>query len=249
MVSIVPKSFLFIMPLQIGAEIICGLGIFNRASGFYGFLSLFTGHPLSALEWILNLLSMAFLPLYVLAFWAVKQRNALFTVLFAYVYSIDTIASVFFTTSFSVVWFSTAALSISENHMMAGNKHNLNSTANGTDPSSSSRPLQTNFDKSASLASETAVSMIMPIGLLMLRLYFSLIILAYARLLVRQHNLKPHNGSPKGSWNAKLQKVCLSIFQQFWYGGSWVPAVPYKNEAGEEADSFLGQGSSNTASD
>jgi hypothetical protein len=255
MVSLVPRSFLFFIPLYVGAEVIIALGIFNKLSGFYGILSIFTGHPITAIEWILNLVSLALLPLYVMAFINISKKNALRMLVFAYVYAFDTLSSVGFTIFFSTHWFKVAKISkvntggsslspsmtesiASVTETLASVTEQVTSVASAAVTSVLTnvtaikadgelaadivrRETEAVLNKSASLPQETAVTILITVGLLMVRIYFTLVIIGYARLLVRQQNLRSHNGQPKGSLSAKLQYLAISVAEPFWTGNSW----------------------------
>lgn len=295
-ISIIPKAFLLAFPLHLGVELIIGLGALNKASGFYGFLSIFTGHPLSAVEWVLNSLSLAFLPLFIIALVNFKNRNALEMVLFAYVYTIDTMASVAFAIYFCVHWFvskaavvaasgsatgasatNTSALSDAMATMASAAASSVSTVSEAvatvvsnnvesamesvTEAISTSVPTAValeatavveraaslasmaatsatsvasgaveadEMNKSASLAQETAVTIVITVALILTRIYFTLVVLAYARQLVHQQNLRPHNhnGAAQGTLPSKIQRVALSIFPYFWMGSSGYSSLP-----------------------
>ncbi|CAN6674364.1 hypothetical protein TRVA0_052S00562 [Trichomonascus vanleenenianus] len=198
-----------------GAEIITAIGVLNKASGFYGILSIFTGHPLDPMEWVLNILSLVLLPVYAHVFLTISQRNALRMVVFAYIYAIDTlVSSLSFSIYFIVHWFSTKAKEMAA----AGGVVTNNGTAVANDTQVMRRADDTAVSQSASLAQETAVTIVITVALLIVRLYFTVVILSYARQLVRQQNLRPHNGVPKGSLRAAVQYYALSVAESFWNG-------------------------------
>uniref|UniRef100_A0A060T1X8 ARAD1C24640p n=1 Tax=Blastobotrys adeninivorans TaxID=409370 RepID=A0A060T1X8_BLAAD len=299
-ISIIPKAFLLAFPLHLGVELIIGLGALNKASGFYGFLSIFTGHPLSAVEWVLNSLSLAFLPLFIIVLLNFKNRNALEMVLFAYVYTIDTMASMAFAIYFCVHWFVSKAAVVAASGSASGPATNTSALSDAmatmasaaassvtsvseavatavstnvesavesiTEAISTSVPTAValeatavveraaslasmaassatsvasgaveadEMNKSASLAQETAVTIVITVGLILTRIYFTLVVLAYARQLVHQQNLRPHNhnGAAQGTLPSKIQRVALSIFPYFWMGSSGYSSLPTKPSA------------------
>lgn len=226
--SIVPKAFLFFFPLHMGAELIIAIGLLNKASGFYGILSIFTGHPLSVMEWILNILSLVTLPLYILAFQTIHTRNALRMVLFAYLYSIDTLCSVGFSIYFCVHWFTEKAKVVAASGSESSPGAAATSSAAPSMATNASADVYRRdsaegnaINKSASLPQETATTITITVVFLLVRLYFNLIILAYARQLVRQQNLRPHNGSNQSTLKGRVQYIALSIAQSFWTGSTW----------------------------
>lgn len=96
------------MPLSLGADLIIVSGVVNKASGFYGILSLLTGAHISVMSWILHIFSLVAFPLYVYAFFAIKNRNALFFLAFVHIYFIDTLIDIGFTIVFCIKWFAHA---------------------------------------------------------------------------------------------------------------------------------------------
>lgn len=96
------------MPLSLGADLIIVSGVVNKASGFYGILSLLTGAHIGVMSWILHIFSLVAFPLYVYAFYAIKNRNALFFLAFVHIYFIDTLIDIGFTIVFCIKWFAHA---------------------------------------------------------------------------------------------------------------------------------------------
>lgn len=60
------------------------------------------------------------------------------------------------------------------------------------------------MNKSATLPQETAVSITITVSVLLVRFYFTFVTIGYARQLVRQQNLRKHNGEPAGSLRSKV---------------------------------------------
>lgn len=238
--SLIPRAFLFVIPLHLGVELITAIGLLNKASGFYGILSIFTGHPLSVMEWILNLLSLATLPLYIMSFQSIQTRNALHMVLFAYLYTLDSLCSIGFSIYFCVHWFTEKAKAMASSSATDPSAPSTPTPA-GAFSTSTMLPTATNevlrrlaaeaetesketgnsINKSASLPQETATTIVITVAFLLIRIYFTLIVIAYARQLVRQQNLRPNNNSSRNSFKAKLQYVALSLGQSFWTGRTW----------------------------
>lgn len=252
-----PRSFLFFFPLHLGAELITAMGLLNKASGFYGILSIFTGHPLSVMEWILNVFSLILLPVYCAAFLTVTHRNALQMVLFAYLYTIDTVVCSIGIGIYNIVhWFTSKAHEMAKNGQEQGDiaatasgvaekaMSTVQSVASSTintintgiptitsaaaaastaslsqrDDGDSNNNDPKVINKSASLAQETSISIVITVAFMLVRVYFTLCLLSYARQLVRQQSLRPHNGSPKGSTRARIQQIALSFCESFWTG-------------------------------
>lgn len=107
--NIIPRSFRVVIPLYIRVEIILAIAIFNKASGFFGILSLFTGKPIGAVEWVLNVFSLCVLPLYVATYSKFANKSAFQIVIFAYTYIVDTFVSLGLTIFFCIHWFTSAS--------------------------------------------------------------------------------------------------------------------------------------------
>lgn len=95
------------MPLYIGAEIVLGFAILNKAAGFYGFLSIITGHPINFWQWLYNVLELLCLPFYISALTLIKKKpeNGRKFLLACLVYVIDSVVGVFYTLYFVHFWF------------------------------------------------------------------------------------------------------------------------------------------------
>lgn len=146
------------------------------------------------MEWVLNIWSLVLLVVFVAGYMGVRNRQPLSVLTFAHAYVIDTLVSLALTIVFCVRWFKT---------------HKVDSAT---------VPSNADTSNSVSLGRETAVSIIITVVLLLSRIYFSFVMIGFARQLVRQKNLRRHNGMPRGSLRAKLQSVILAPFESFWTG-------------------------------
>lgn len=279
------QTFLFFLPINLGADIIICAGLLNKASGIYGLLSLLTGHPISVMSWILHITSVVSLPLYIHAYISAKNRNALYMLLFAYIYLLDTGIDIGFTIVFCVKWFAearrvskvlSAATSAAADISASGSTTSsvISSIASATSTAIAeattaaiknipTSPADAPFsiataapepvflkraaavaveaasgaeaaaiaaansaaavsasNQSTSVARESVVTIILTVFLLLVRIYFTFVIIGFARKLVREENLRKYNGTPKNSWRAKAQRILLTPFESFWTGFS-----------------------------
>ncbi|KAK9431600.1 Inositolphosphorylceramide synthase subunit Kei1-domain-containing protein [Lipomyces doorenjongii] len=193
MLSIVPRQyFLGFIPLAAGAELITVFGVVNKASGIYGLLSIFTGHPITAAQLVLNIVSLLLLPVFLYALHNVRRQNALPVVAFSYIYFVDMLANLAFTIYFSVTWFRVFDVTAA--------------TEAGKDTSSS---LDT--------ASERGLSITIIVLVLLFKVYFCFALFGYARMLVRKAGLRADNG--EGKFTKRLQFIMLAIAPSFWRRG------------------------------
>lgn len=84
-----------------------GIAILNKISGFYGILSLITGHPIDFSQWVFYLSSILILPFYINGLQNVKNPNLPKFSLISLIFCGDTLASILFILFFSYQWFST----------------------------------------------------------------------------------------------------------------------------------------------
>lgn len=77
----------------------------NKISGFYGILSLITGHPIDFSQWLFYSSSILILPFYVNGLQNVKKPDLPKFSLISLVFCADTVASIFFILFFSHQWF------------------------------------------------------------------------------------------------------------------------------------------------
>lgn len=130
-----------------------------------------------------------------------RNRQGLTVLAFAHVYLIDMLVSLVLTVEFCVHWFKTHQVDVTAAKLAR------ETAATAAD-----------ISDSASLGQETAVTVLITVFLLLVRVYFTLVLIAYARQLVRSQNLRRYNGSPRGSWKALLQNVLLAPRESFWTG-------------------------------
>lgn len=188
------------------------------------------------MEWVLNIWSLCLLSLFILAYFALRNRQALRILAFTHFYVIDTLFTIAFTIFFCVKWFKNQKKSAilhgsSAIYGAASTARDINGST-GTvikavgeavtvvkDSIISSTPENKSIlSDSASLGQESAVSIILTVALLLARIYFSFVIIGFARQLVRQQNLRRYNGTPRGSWSYMLQSILLGPFESFWTG-------------------------------
>lgn len=155
------------IPLFIGVEIILGVTILNKASGLYGILSLFTGHPINFWQWLYNLLSLIALPVYASALinLKVKARNLRKISLATIVYTLDTILGSLFTLYFIYFWFTLEDGSVK---------------SDGVDATS----------QSASPARELTITISTTIIVTVVRFYFTLVMVSFTKALLKQNSME-----------------------------------------------------------
>ncbi|CAX45377.1 conserved hypothetical protein [Candida dubliniensis CD36] len=185
---LLPLKFLGSIPLFIGVEVILGITILNKASGLYGILSLFTGHPINFWQWLYNSLAIITLPVYVSALinLKTKPRNLRKISLATIVYVLDTLVGSIFTLYFIYFWFSSEEGSVK---------------STGADSSSALS------SQSASAARELFITLGTTISVTAIRLYFTLVILSFAKALLKQNRMEArYNDIQNGTSSRSLEE-------------------------------------------
>lgn len=167
-------------------ELILGFAALNKASGFYGIISLFTGHPIGAFQMLFNLYSIAVFPIYLLGLKTVTRVGALPSLsarlaLMAATYLGDSALSVVFTVIFSRSWFA---------------NEDVAAPVPGTDTSQSATP-----------AYELFITVATTIAVCAVRIYFGLVLIAYHKGLVRIRAREDKGTRVDSWWGRKIAKM------------------------------------------
>ncbi|KAI3402680.2 hypothetical protein KGF56_004561 [Candida oxycetoniae] len=170
--SLLPQKFLGFIPLFIGVEVILGVTILNKASGLYGILSLFTGHPINFLQWLYNSLALLMLPVYVMASITLEnQTKSPRKISFAtVVFCLDTLIGTFYTMYFIYFWFT-------EDGSGGGAARHVRaeSSISASSPQSASQQRELFFIFSTTILTTA------------FRYYFTLVMLSFTKILLKQN--------------------------------------------------------------
>ncbi|KAI4231782.1 MAG: hypothetical protein LQ349_005397 [Xanthoria aureola] len=273
-----PQTFLYLMSLRTGTELITLSLLLNKVSGVYGLLALLTGLHLSSLQLSMYIYSILALVITVLLASHIRTQSPFHCVALACFYILDSIINAAYTAAFGITWF----LVISQHHSDAsGSKapglggSTIDETSGFTTPQYNVSHVDVavapdqgvspgdeavtvghpGFSTTAAgpslghgvLQPESMSSIITICALWAVRVYFVLVIMSYARLVLRQHvaatskaNTALHTGSksatmlenpfsphcPEGrGWKGKLGRFMVSLGQTYWL----------RNEEGDEA--------------
>ncbi|ODA79712.1 hypothetical protein RJ55_05306 [Drechmeria coniospora] len=174
-----PKSLLGLVSLQTGTELISLALVFNKVTGVYGLLAILTGYQLSLLQLSTYLYSIAVLGLLIYLIPHVRRQNPFECLTLAWLYLLDTAINGAYTAAFGVEWY-------------------FASTANQRAGSPSSPPPllvveglrgpgQGDDGYGKSMPPETATSMLLIAGLTLVRVYFSIVVMAFARQVLQRY--------------------------------------------------------------
>ncbi|KAF8001091.1 hypothetical protein HF325_004880 [Metschnikowia pulcherrima] len=171
--QLLPSSFLFVIPLYIGVELILSFAILNKAGGVYGVLSILTGHHMNFWQWLYNLLAFLVLPFYVSASFNLLDRstNLRKACLGCSIYIVDTIVGFFYTLYFVYFWFS---------------REDSNPVGNAMESALSLAKRAIDTSQSASASRELFLTVSGTLLTTALRVYFCFVFLSFTKQLLLQ---------------------------------------------------------------
>jgi len=240
------------MSLQTGTELISIALLFNKATGVYGMLTLFTGYSLSALQVTAYLGSIFVLVTLALCLPHIRKGSPLENLVLAWVYAVDTVASAAYTTAFATSWYLAT--------MHGGTKGGAAAAAvaGDGDAQQERRDEAQITEQNPAGVPDTAASMVLIVAFTLIRVYFALVVMAYARRVILRFadermpdvegggdggdtSADPFaTGAPLGDgWRGRLGRALVSVGRGHWLGGrkedeEWARAVNSKFRASRE---------------
>ncbi|KAI0131972.1 Inositolphosphorylceramide synthase subunit Kei1-domain-containing protein [Xylariales sp. AK1849] len=207
-----PKTFLGLMSLQTGAEIIALTLLFNKVTGLYGLLAILTGYHLSAVQLSLYIYSVIALGILAFCMPHIRRQTPFQCLALAWLYIIDTVINTIYTTVFAVSWF----LALEK----VGPKQ--------SEPTETDEPPMGGFLG----AVDTTTSMTLIAVFTLIRIYFTFVVMAYARSALLQHRERRQQGwteeartvenpfaagLPEGEgWKGKIGRGMISLGRGYW---------------------------------
>ena len=166
------QSLFGIISLQTATELITLALIFNKVTGVYGLLAILTGYQLSFMQLSTYLYSIAVLVALVYLMPHIRRQNPVECLALAWLYIADTIINTFDTAVFGLEWYF-ANGSPEENlpDMVASGIENLRKES---------------AQHGAVVPHETASSMVMIAALTLVRVYFGVVVMSYAREVLQK---------------------------------------------------------------
>jgi inositol phosphorylceramide synthase regulatory subunit len=282
------QKFLYTMSLSTGASLITLCLLLNKVSGLYGLLALLTGYHLSPIQLSMYIYSCVALVLTALLAPHIRTQSPLHCLALAWFYVLDSAINLTYTALFSITWFvvlaqhkaggnlpsSGASGTISDTSGFTTPQHNVshvdiiaspvagnnNAVVAGTPSRAPAGTSGNGSLRDAVLAPENMNSLGVVISLWTISLYFCLIMLAYARMVLRQHiavsgsktsytaaSSSSHlaenpfaESKPDGrGWKGKLGRVMVSIGRSYWLGSdeddiSWMNGMGRKFRRSED---------------
>jgi len=249
------------MSLSTGASLITLSLVINKLSGVYGILALLTGFNLSPFQLSMYMYSVLAFALTLYLAPHIRKQSPLQCLLLAWFYVLDSVINAVYTAAFAVSWF----LVLAQHNAGQGTKTGpgagtIDDTAGFTDPQHNvskvevgpnsttgvpaSSPAGTTGDGSlgnAILGRESINSIGVIVSLWTIRIYFCVIMLGFARMVIRQHiaatsakqidytTASPDStlaenpfaeSKPEGQgWKGKLGRIMVSMGRTYWLGG------------------------------
>ncbi|KAJ9148922.1 hypothetical protein NKR23_g4617 [Pleurostoma richardsiae] len=253
-----PKTFLGLMSLPTGTEIISLAMLFNKLTGLYGLLAIVTGYAVNAVQLsmfiysVLALIALAFL------FPHIRRQSPFHALALAWLYIIDALVNTAYIANFAVVWYvATASPNGGAAYTPQGPEMTKNAgggtaaarraengtgregvSANGTAPSHGGG------SRAAAQAQDTASSIVLIVFFSLVRVYLCLVVMSFARQVLMRHmesratdvaskvDSPFAEGTPEGEgWKGKLGRVMVSIGNSYW-----VPSIEEEQAEEEGGD-------------
>ncbi|KAJ5770473.1 uncharacterized protein N7511_002524 [Penicillium nucicola] len=270
-----PETFLYVMSLETGASLITLSLLLNKISGLYGLLALLTGYHLSPVQLSMYLYSLVALGLAALLFPHIRKQSPLQCLFLAYLYVFDSLINAAYTAAFGVTWFLVVSQHYDSGKGAGPGGDTIAQTAGFTSPKYDAAYVEIQNTKdgnkfvahppraaedlsSAVLQPESLPSIIFISLLWAMRVYFVLVMLAFARQTIRlwvaipRHTQLPTHSrnvsvasvadidrepfsaySPEGQgWKGKLGRFMIGIGHNYWLGeeedGNWLSGINHK---------------------
>ncbi|KAF4584232.1 Inositol phoshorylceramide synthase regulatory subunit kei1 [Ophiocordyceps camponoti-floridani] len=222
-----PQSLFGVISLQTGTELIALAQVFNKVTGVYGLLAILTGYKLSVLQLSTYLYSIAILAVVVYLIPHVRRQSPVECLALAHVYLIDTIVNCIYTAAFGLELYS-ASTSIS-------NAEERPSPSLSTIVTKGFSGLRREGDApvKAAVPQETATSMLLIVGLTLLRIYFSTVVTSYAQQVIQRYAqiqavespgvddedgpFSPHFPAGEGR-RGRMGRMLVSCGRGYWLG-------------------------------
>lgn len=252
------------MSLETGASLITLSLLLNKISGLYGLLALLTGYHLSSVQLSMYIYSLIALALAAILFPHIRKQSPLECLALAWLYLLDSLINAAYTAAFGVTWFLVVSQHYDSGNASGPGSETIAETAGFTSPKYDAAYVEiqhtqegNNFvahpPRSADSLSnavyqpESFQSIVFISVLWAIRVYFVLVMLAFARQTLRlwvaipRHTQLPTHSrnvsvasvasvadidrepfspiTPDGQgWKGKLGRIMIDINRNYWLG-------------------------------
>merc|ERR1712144_193293 len=115
-----PRTFLYLMSLRTGVEMVSLSVIFNKLTGFFGLLAILTGVSLSPLQLSMYIYSVGALALISFLMPHIRKQSPFECLALAWFYLLDTVINTAFTSAFAITWFLAVSSGIADGTGVTG---------------------------------------------------------------------------------------------------------------------------------
>lgn len=270
------------MPLTTGASLITLSLLLNKMSGLYGILALLTGYHLSPFQLSMYIYSIIALSLTVVLSRHIKTGSPFHCLALAWLYVVDSVINAAYTAAFAVTWFlllsgqkkGPGASTIDETSGFTDPAHNVSRVSVGQEGIEGVVPAAEPASTSNTpliLDTQSINSIGIIATLWTFRAYFCLVMLSWARQVIRQHiavvsiRSGQYGGSaankgladnpfadtkPEGQgWKGKLGRVMVNIGKGYFLAAdeaddneSWVQNVSGRFKTSKNSAGSAGEG-------
>ncbi|EFY85784.1 RAS small monomeric GTPase Rab6 [Metarhizium acridum CQMa 102] len=165
--------------LQTGTELISLALVFNKVTGVYGLLAILTGYQLSLLQLSTYVYSIGVLGLLVYLIPYIRRQSPFECLALAWLYVLDTTINGAYTATFGLDWY---FASTANNESDSASTSLPGIVAQGFDGLRRERAVH-----GKAVPQETATSMVLIVGLTLIRVYFSLVVMAFSRQVLQKY--------------------------------------------------------------
>ncbi|KAF4125385.1 Inositolphosphorylceramide synthase subunit Kei1 [Geosmithia morbida] len=156
-----PKNLFGFISLQTGTELITLMLILNKVTGVYGLLAILTGYQLSLLQLATYVYSLVSLGVVVYLAPHIRRQSAVECLALAWLYVVDTTVNTADTVAFGSTWYPATTTT------KVGNIGTVAVATVGAPPR------------------ETAASMVLLVAHTLVRIYYSLVVMSFARQVIQ----------------------------------------------------------------
>ncbi|KAG5984091.1 hypothetical protein E4U55_006123 [Claviceps digitariae] len=174
-----PQSLFGLIGLQTGTELISLALVFNKVTGVYGLLAILTGYQLSLLQLSTYVYSIGLLGCLVYLIPHIRRQSPFECLALAWLYCLDTAINGAYTATFGLDWYFAST--------STGGEQKVSSLPNIVMEGFEGLRRQSAIQAKVLLPQETATSMVLIVGLTLIRVYFTIVVMAFARQVLQKY--------------------------------------------------------------
>lgn len=174
-----PKTLFGAISLQTGTELISLALVFNKVTGVYGLLAILTGYQLSLLQLSTYVYSIAVLVLLAILIPHIRRQSPFECLALAWVYILDTAINAGYTAAFGLDWYFATQMTEPVDKQESGISKFVVEGIEGLRRETAVH--------GKVVPQETATSMLLIIASILIRVYFSFVVMAFARQVLQKY--------------------------------------------------------------